>query len=300
MRESGSQPPVSESELHGFVDGDLEPGRREVVRSFLANSPADAARVQAWRQQNETIRAAFASVETEPLHLPLPPPPGAGGDSGGANPNFSAIGSDSLATSQAGAFAGFRAWRERWSASLIALAFVTGALLATGGIYFIDQLSAPDGLSPASENRASARMDEALVTRTLSALLAFAPAPAVGKDPTPRLAPNGGALRSAGTALILPTLSFRGLKLAGVRVMPSELGEMLCMFYAKSEAANVALCVEKSDDPSDTVTRKSGKFPSAAVHWRQNGADYALAGALTEAELQKLAEEIRAEVEAFH
>jgi len=36
------------------------------VKAFLAESPADAARVETWRRQNETIRAAFASMETLP------------------------------------------------------------------------------------------------------------------------------------------------------------------------------------------------------------------------------------------
>lgn len=290
MRDSGSRPPVSESELHGFVDGDLEPGRREAVRSFLANSPADAARVQAWRRQNEAIRAAFASIENEPMHVPWPAVPAAVGAGGPTNASGE--------TSQAAAFV--LPWRQQWAASLIAVAFVFGALLAAGGTYFVDRLSMSDGVPASSDNGATARTDEALVSRTISALLAFAPAPAAGKDAAARLAPNGGTSRQEGTALILPNLASRGLKLAGVRVVPSELGEMLCMFYAKSESVNVALCVERSDDPSDTVTRRSGKFPSAAVYWRQNGADYALAGALTEAELQKLAEEIRAEVEAFN
>ena len=68
MPASGVEPPVSEAELHGFVDGGLDRGRREAVKAFLAESPADAARVETWRRQNETIRAAFASMET------LPPP----------------------------------------------------------------------------------------------------------------------------------------------------------------------------------------------------------------------------------
>ena len=44
MRASGLEPPVSEAELHGFVDGGLDRGRREAVEAFLADSPVDAAR----------------------------------------------------------------------------------------------------------------------------------------------------------------------------------------------------------------------------------------------------------------
>ncbi len=72
-------PPVSEAELHGYVDGDMDRGRREAVQAFLAASPGDAARVETWRRQNEAIRAAFAPVETGPLPWSFPLAPGAEG-----------------------------------------------------------------------------------------------------------------------------------------------------------------------------------------------------------------------------
>jgi hypothetical protein len=43
----------------------------------------------------------------------------------------------------------------------------------------------------------------------------------------------------------------------------------------------------------------SGNFPSAAIHWRQRGANYALVGALPEAGLRSLADAVHAQVEAF-
>src|SRR3977135_4211622 len=72
-------PPVSEAELHGYVDGDVDRGRREAVQAFLAASPGDAARVETWRRPNEAIRAAFAPVETGPLPWSFPLAPGAEG-----------------------------------------------------------------------------------------------------------------------------------------------------------------------------------------------------------------------------
>src|SRR3979411_1660828 len=75
----GQGPPVSEAELHGFVDGDMDRGRREAVQAFLDASPGGAARGETWRRQNETIRAAFAPVESGPLPWSLPLAPGAEG-----------------------------------------------------------------------------------------------------------------------------------------------------------------------------------------------------------------------------
>ena len=100
-------------------------------------------------------------------------------------------------------------------------------------------------------------------------------------------------------APILPNLPVEGLKLADVRAMPGEQGQMSCLIYARPDEANIALCVEKADDSDETVPRVSGNFPSAAMYWRQRGANYALVGALPEAGLRSLADAIHAQVEAF-
>jgi anti-sigma factor RsiW len=81
--------------------------------------------------------------------------------------------------------------------------------------------------------------------------------------------------------------------------MPGEQGQMSCLVYARPDAGNIALCVEKAGDPGETVARTAGNFPSAAIYWRQRGANYALVGALPEAELRSLADAVHAQVEAF-
>jgi hypothetical protein len=67
----------------------------------------------------------------------------------------------------------------------------------------------------------------------------------------------------------------------------------------KTGRTNIALCVENAGNPGETVARTTGNFPSAAIHWRQRGANYALVGALPEAGLRTLAGEVRAQVEAI-
>jgi anti-sigma factor RsiW len=127
----------------------------------------------------------------------------------------------------------------------------------------------------------------------MSALRPFEPPPAAV-----RLSPNSEGPEDAG-APILPNLPVEGLQLAGVRAMPGEQGQMSCLVYGRPDAANIALCVEKAGDPGETVPRVSGNFPSAAIHWRQKGANYALVGALPEAGLRSLADRVHAQVEVF-
>lgn len=62
---------VHEHELHAYVDGTLPEARRLEVEAWLAAHPADAARVQDWIGQNQSLHAAFDSVLNEPLPLNL-------------------------------------------------------------------------------------------------------------------------------------------------------------------------------------------------------------------------------------
>jgi anti-sigma factor RsiW len=59
--------PIAEEELHAWIDGQLEPDRLPVVLRYLQEQPDVAARVARWRDQRETLRAAFAPVAAEPI-----------------------------------------------------------------------------------------------------------------------------------------------------------------------------------------------------------------------------------------
>jgi anti-sigma factor RsiW len=286
MRASGLEPPVSEAELHGFVDGGLDRGRREAVRAFLAASPADAARVEIWRRQNERIRIAFASMNTAPLPWSSPDASGAGG--------VAARGRVARGSEQNEGRASPHLWREPWFAGLIGLAFASGVLLTAGADYFINHMGAPDDGPLVSSEPATAGANKAFSVQAISALRAFdRPFDAVD------LSPRDQGREPELAAPVLPNLPLDNLKLAGIRAMPGEQGQMLCMFYTRPAAGNLALCVEKTPGPNETITRLSGSFPSAAISWRQKGANYALTGGLHEPELRALADAVRAQVEAF-
>ena len=52
--------PVTEDELHAHADGQLPGSEIARIEAWLAAHPDDAARVEAWRAQNEAIRTMFA------------------------------------------------------------------------------------------------------------------------------------------------------------------------------------------------------------------------------------------------
>ena len=61
------EPPVTEEELHAYVDGELAADRRVAVEQWLAAHADDAARVAAWRAQADAIRARYGAIADEPV-----------------------------------------------------------------------------------------------------------------------------------------------------------------------------------------------------------------------------------------
>src|SRR4249920_2425896 len=57
--------PVTEEELHAYVDGELPADRKEAVAAWLAAHPEQAALVAAWRAQADSIRARYGAVANE-------------------------------------------------------------------------------------------------------------------------------------------------------------------------------------------------------------------------------------------
>ena len=57
--------PVTEDELHAYVDNELPAERRGDVEAWLAGHPDDAGRVQSWRAMAETLHARYDSVADE-------------------------------------------------------------------------------------------------------------------------------------------------------------------------------------------------------------------------------------------
>ena len=59
--------PVTEEELHAYVDGELPADRQDAVTAWLSAHPEQAALVVVWRAQAEAIRARYGAVANEPV-----------------------------------------------------------------------------------------------------------------------------------------------------------------------------------------------------------------------------------------
>lgn len=59
--------PVTEDELHAYLDNELPADRRVAVEDWLATHPDDAARVAAWRAMGEAMQARYGAVADESI-----------------------------------------------------------------------------------------------------------------------------------------------------------------------------------------------------------------------------------------
>jgi anti-sigma factor RsiW len=59
--------PVTEDELHAYVDGEIAADRRRAVEAWLSSHPEDAARVAAWQAQADAIRVRYGGLGSEPV-----------------------------------------------------------------------------------------------------------------------------------------------------------------------------------------------------------------------------------------
>jgi anti-sigma factor RsiW len=59
--------PVTEDELHAYVDNELPAERRGDVEAWLDTHPDDAERVRSWREMAEALHARYDAVADEPV-----------------------------------------------------------------------------------------------------------------------------------------------------------------------------------------------------------------------------------------
>lgn len=62
---------IDDATLQAFVDGELDAARAAEVAAWLPAHPAQQARIEAWKRNDETLRGALAPVAMEPVPVHL-------------------------------------------------------------------------------------------------------------------------------------------------------------------------------------------------------------------------------------
>ena len=258
-----SETPLTEAELHAWVDGRLAPDRAEEIEHWLASHPEDAERFAGYRRINDELRALYAPVLEEPVPARL-----------------------ERTASRAGA----RTWRAA------ALAAVWVAVGMSIGVLAGWQLRG-------APSRASMALGEGanMARRAAVAHAVYSPEVRhpveVGADQEQHLI--GWLSKRLGVKVSAPQLSDSGLSLVGGRLLPGENGPVAQFMYQSDKGRRLTLYVRAETSPHpETAFRYARENNVGVFYWIDRDRGYAIASAdLTREELLHIATSVYKQVE---
>jgi anti-sigma factor RsiW len=242
--------PVTEDELHAYVDGEIPADRRVAVEAWLVSHPEDAVRVAAWRAQAEAIRARYGAIESEPVST-----------------RFDL---DKLAR-------GARSWRA------VAAAAVIVAFLAGGGVGWMAHGAAAAAAAP---SRFDVFTAQALDAHKVYVVEVRHPVEVTGAE-RPHLVQ--WLSKRLDYALRVPDLEPSGLKLVGGRLLPGPGGPAAFCMYEGPSGERFTIYYARTDSPQ-TAMRYRAAERFAAFYWVENGLAYVVTGPVERERLLQVAQ----------
>jgi anti-sigma factor RsiW len=230
--------PVTEDELHAYVDGELPADRREAVEAWLATHPDDDARVAEWRAQVETIRARYGALagEAVPEHLKV----------------------ERLARTG-------RTWRAVAAAAVIAM--LVGGI---GGWMAHGALAAPAGLEVSE-----VYTREAVDAHKLYVIEVTHPVEVPGAEREHLLR---WLSKRLGHQLRSPDLEPMGLTLVGGRLLPGPSGASAFLMYESASGERFTLYCAPLEAPQTGMRYREVEQRFASFYWVDRGLAYVLSG----------------------
>ncbi|RFP10061.1 MULTISPECIES: anti-sigma factor [unclassified Duganella] len=275
--------PVTEAELQAWVDGRLPPERRGAVDAHLALHPAEAARLQAYRDHDAALRALYQPL----LEQPVPP----------------TMSARLIVPVQR------HGWRE-WLAPRAGLAW-RPALRAAAMLALTVSAGAAGWLLHGAADNAAGRLADA-DTRAGAISLAALPRRAalahVVYTPEVRHPVEVGADQQAhlvawlskrlGAQLKPPQLAAQGYALEGGRLLPGQSGPVAQFMYRDGSGARLTLYVSTEQSHNkETGFRFAQEGQVSVFYWIDGRFGYALSGNLDKAALATVANAVYAQLE---
>jgi anti-sigma factor RsiW len=232
--------PVTDEELHAFVDGELPADREAAVTAWLATHADAAAQVGAWRAQADSIRARYGAVANEPVPERL-----------------------KLDQVMRHERAGTRHLVAMATAAAL-IAFVFGG--AAGWV--------ARGASAASPSGFDMFIAEALDAYKLYVVEVRHPVEVPGSE-RPHL--TQWLSKRLGAELRIPDLQSIGLKLVGGRLLPGPTGAAAFYMYEGPSGERFTIYCAKAT-ASQTALRYRSEQQQAAFYWVDDSVAYVVSG----------------------
>lgn len=254
--------PVTEGDLHAYVDGVLPLARVDEVEAWLAARPDEAARVAAYLAQNLELRRQFDPVLDEAMPHAMGAP----------------------------------ARRRRWwggPAGRIAASFVIALAGGAGGWMLRGIGAAPDILaSEGATGAGSLSVADSLPRRAAIAHVVYSPDV---RHPVEIAADQEEQLvtwlsKRLGTPIRPPRLGKLGYELIGGRLLPGQRGPVAQFMYHNAAGQRLTLYVSTEQSHNrDTGFRFTQEGPVSVFYWIDGKFGYALSAGAGRNELAGLA-----------
>ncbi len=258
--------PMTEADLHAYVDGQLGAARRAEVEAFLAARPDDRERVNDWQAQNRILRDALGAVHDEPVPLRLTVRPPA---SALARPWRGLAAGLAIAVVSAGTAWSVRGARDAEAARVA--------------------LATPPTKSVADELRLSALAHRAAIAHIVYSPEVRRPVE-VGADQEQALVT--WLTRRLGTPVRAPALAAVGYELIGGRLLPGDPGPVAQFMYGSASGQRLTLYLSRDIAGQDTAFRFAQDGAVNVFYWREAGFGYAISAGIDRDELLRVSREV--------
>ncbi len=251
--------PVTEDELHAYIDGELPAERSEVVAAWLADHPEQAALVASWRAQAESIRARYGAVAEEPVP-------------------------ERLKLDQVLKYD--RANGRSWAAMVAAAAVVAFVVGGTAGWM-------ARGASAAAPTGFDVFASEALDAYKLYVVEVRHPVEVPGNE---RAHMTQWLSKRLGEDLRIPDLQSIGLKLIGGRLLPGPTGAAAFYMYESPSGERFTIYCAKAGEPQTALRYTSGE-QFAAFYWVDDKIAYVVSGPADRERLESVTKTVYEQVD---
>lgn len=251
--------PIGEDDLHAYVDGRLQPARREIVQSWLKANPEIAAQVAGWRAQRETLRDQLAPKAAEPIPARL-------------------------------RISNVRVSRRRGRLHQFRLIAASALLLVAGGAV---------GWIARSDFSASGRSQPVMVSDAISAYRAFTVdnAHPVEVRATEQDHLVQWLSDRLGKSIKVPDLTSFGFRLMGGRLLPAANDDLAAqLMYDDDHGTRLTLYL-RNGETGETDYRFVREGNVSAFYWIDRGLGFALSAATSRERLLPIAEAVYREIE---
>lgn len=251
--------PISEDDLHSYVDGELDAVRRVEVEAYLAEQPDVARRVQEFADQRAELRDLFAPIAQEPVPA-------------------------ELGTAHLAAARRRPSVFPKWGSMAAAVAMlVVGAGAGWYGRGELDQ--PPIGVA-------------ALAQEASASFVAYAsdyarPVEVRADDSDGLLRWMSNRLKRP---VVAPDLTASGYRFMGGRVVPTTHGPAGMLMYDDDKGSRLVMLMRPMKEGSVPMSDQSAGGLSGYA-WAQDSMGYSLTGDVAASVLHPIANEVRRQAE---